>query len=444
MRRGGLNDRTPASLRRGGAASQTAATPSGTALDGFAWRDRLPGLCFSCLVFVAFVAFTPILTGGYDGEGTLDGTGDGLRQAAFILVFMLVVATAMLTQGARSLLAVPGALAVLLLWCWLSVAWAIDPAVSFRRVLLTTIVALSVVYSVNMLSYRQVVSSLAAWFAVIVLLDWAVIPLVTQAVHQASEAEFLLAGNWRGIHTHKNEAGALCAVAALLFTDLAWKGGSFVTAPVLAALSLGFLAMTESKTAGGARAAAALAGLLIDRFYRNPVLRNAVLAVGLCLVVLLVIAYGDRAEELAALFDDPGSLTGRVQIWPVLLRYAGDHLLLGAGYGSFWAIGSASPVYEDGAEWLTTISHAHNGYLDLLVQIGLPGLALAVFALVLRPLHILATRPLPPPRSRWLLASLVTFCLFHDLLETSLLDRSNIVWVVMLTAYALVERRSSA
>lgn len=406
-------------------------------------RDRLPGLCFSCLIFVAFIGFTPIVTGEYSAEGTLNGTGDSVRQAAFVLVFALVVATTLLTKGSQALLDVPIALAVLLLWCWASVTWAIEPAVSFRRVLFTTIVVLSVIYSVNMLSYQQVVSSLAAWFALIVLLDWMVISIVTQAIHQANEAESLLAGNWRGIHTHKNEAGALCAVAALLFGDLALKGSSFITAPILAALSLGFLAMTESKTSGGAVVAAALTGLFIDRGYRNPSLRNVMLAAGLCLSVLLAIGFGDQAADLMAIFDDPGSLTGRVQIWPVLFRYASDHPLLGSGYGSFWAIGSASPVYEDGAEWLTTIAHAHNGYLDLLVQTGLVGLVMAVFALVVRPLYILTTQPLPPPRSRWLLASLMTFCMFHDLLESSLLDRSNIVWIIMLTAYSLTERRSS-
>ncbi len=407
------------------------------------WRDRLPGLCFSCLIFVAFIGFTPIITGEYSAEGALNGTGDSVRQAAFVLVFALVVATTLLMKSSQALLDVPIALAVLLLWCWASVTWAIEPAVSFRRILFTTIVVLSVIYSVNMLSYRQVVSSLAAWFALIVLLDWMVIPIVVQAIHQTNEAEPLLAGNWRGIHTHKNEAGALCAVAALLFGDLAFKGGSFITAPILAALSLGFLAMTESKTSGGAVVTAALTGVLIDRGYRNPSLRNIMLATGLCLSVLLVIGFGDQVADLMAIFDDPGSLTGRVQIWPVLFRYAGDHLLLGSGYGSFWAIGSASPVYEDGAEWLTTIAHAHNGYLDLLVQTGLVGLVMAVFALVVRPLYILTTQPLPPPRSRWLLASLVSFCMFHDLLESSLLDRSNIVWIIMLTAYSLIERRSS-
>lgn len=442
MRIFGLNQRTSAKLARRGPTQRSAVARQTISFPGFSvLRDRLPNLCFSLLIFITFIGISPLTTGDYSGDGALSGTGDSARQATFIMMFVLIVATAVLTKGAQFLLEVPIALAVLLLWCWASVTWAIEPAVSFRRVLFTTIVVLSVVYCVNMLSYQQVMSSLAGWFALIVLLDWLTVQIITNAIHQANEAEPLLAGNWRGIHTHKNEAGALCAIAALLFGDLAFRSRSFITAPALAALSVGFLVMTQSKTSEGAVIVAALVGLFIDRGYRNPVLRNILSIVGLCVLILLAIGFGDQAVELMAFLDDPGSLTGRVQIWPVLFRYAADHLLLGSGYGSFWAIGSASPVYEDGAEWLTTIAHAHNGYIDLLVQIGLVGLVTAVFALVVRPLYILTTQPLPPPQSRWLLASIISFCLFHDLLESSLLDRSNIIWIIMLIAYSLVERR---
>ena len=428
-------------LRRATLRAATSSLPTVLPEVATLW-DCLPVLCFSCFIFIVFIGFSSIIAGDYSAEGTLNGTGDSARQIAFAVIFALTAATVALTQGARALLDVPIALALLLLWCWASITWAIEPGVTLRRVLFTTIVVLNVVYCLNMLSYRQVMSTLCVWFALILLLDWLVMPIFAQAAHQAYEAEPLLAGNWRGIHSHKNEAGAFCAAAALLFGDLVFTGGSFITAPILTALSLGFLVMTESKTSAGAVVAAALLGLLIDRGYRNPSLRNSAFAASLCLLVLLVIGFGDRAVELMAIFDDPGSLTGRVQIWPVLLRYAENHLFLGSGYGSFWAIGSASPIYEDGAEWLTTIAHAHNGYLDLLIQIGLPGLALAVFALVLRPLSNLMSRPLPQPQSRWLLASMISFCLLHDLLESSLLDRSNVIWITMLIAYCLVERRS--
>ena len=53
----------------------------------------------------------------------------------------------------------------------------------------------------------------------------------------------------------------------------------------------------------------------------------------------------------------------------VLIAYARDHLLFGAGYGSFWGIGDASPMLAYGDTWLANVYEAHDGYLDLLVNI---------------------------------------------------------------------------
>lgn len=407
-------------------------------------RAVLPTLCFSLLIFVAFVAFSPVFTGNYGTEEALAGGGDSARQIGFVALFVAVALSTVLTRGAGALLDVPLALAVLLLWCWASIAWAIEPAVSFRRVLFTTIVALSVTYSVRMLPPRAVVTIAFTWFAAILAADWLVMPFVAHAVHQPGELDTALVGNWRGVHPHKNEAGAFCAIAALVFIHTAVKGGSFITAPVAAALALVFLALTASKTSGGLFVVAAVAGVLIEAAYRNPGLRKVAFAVGLCVLLAVLNVSGDIGERLAATFDDPSSLTGRVQIWPVLLRYASDNLLFGSGYGSFWAIGTSSPVAEGGTEWLTLISHAHNGYLDLLVQTGLIGATLAVLGFVVHPARILLTRPLPPGAPRWLLGAVLTFCWLHNVLETSLLDRANIVWVMVLIAYNMLERRPPA
>ena len=401
----------------------------------------LPTVCFSLLIFLVYVGFSPILTGDYKTDPTVASDGDSTRQVCFVLLFGLILSSSVYLRGTRALLEVPLPLVALLVWCWLSVAWAIDPEISLRRVLFTTIVTLSVTYAVSMLDRRAVMSILSVGFALILIADWAVIPLLPQAIHQPLPPEPFLAGDWRGIHLHKNEAGAFCALAALVFSDNI-RRGSFVAAPILTALAVGFLAMTASKTAEGLVAVAWLAGLIIELGYRNPVLRNILLGIALCASCLLLAIYGDHLADAMQIFEDPGSLTGRVQIWPVLLSYAADHLLLGSGYGSFWAIGDASPIFEHGPSWLTQISHAHNGYIDLLIQTGVIGCALAVAGLVLRPMYICVSRPLPAQPSRWLLTSILFFCWLHDLLESSMLDRANIVWVSLLIAYTLLERRS--
>ena len=84
------------------------------------------------------------------------------------------------------------------------------------------------------------------------------------------------------------------------------------------------------------------------------------------------------SDALAVLLSDPGALSGRAQIWPLLISYSQQHPWTGAGFGSFWQIGDNSPIWELTDGWVAEIaSHGHNGYLDLIVTIGYPGMLLA-------------------------------------------------------------------
>jgi O-antigen ligase len=81
-----------------------------------------------------------------------------------------------------------------------------------------------------------------------------------------------------------------------------------------------------------------------------------------------------------------------VQIWPILFDFWKDHPLTGSGYGAFWDIRDPQPIYEYMSgypawqAWIADLTSAHNGYIDLLVQTGLPGLVLGVCATLLAPL----------------------------------------------------------
>jgi len=391
-------------------------------------------LCLSVLVFTVFVS------GDYSSAEFLGGSGDMVRQVSFALVFLLIVSTTVHRHGAASLWNVSLPMLVLLGWCWISTTWAIVPAVAFRRMLFTTMVVLSTTYSVNMLSYRAVLTVFGIAFAAILIADWPAVAAAAQALHQPGELDPALVGNCRGIHSHKNEAGAFCALASIVFLNPSLHGRSYIIGPVLTGAALLFLLMTQSKTSTGFVLVAMFGAGDVLFCFRNPALRLGVIVGELCALLLVLVGCGDQAAELVAMFDAPSPLTGRVQIWPVLLRYAAGHPLLGSGYGSFWAIGESSPIYDFDAGWLTTITHAHNGYIDMLVQIGAIGTGVAVASMVIWPLHLLLVRPLPRGWSRWLLAAILLFCWLHNLLETSLLDRANVVWVMLVVAYTLLQR----
>lgn len=116
------------------------------------------------------------------------------------------------------------------------------------------------------------------------------------------------------------------------------------------------------------------------------------------------------------LISHPESLAWfRLKIWAAVITFLSTHPLFGSGSGPLSSVmGSFRiPHPTEPGTWGHVIGGAENSILGLAARIGLPGLLLAGFALVL---WLLKLRPL----SRWKLAFLAcigVFILFHDMLE---------------------------
>jgi O-antigen ligase len=124
-------------------------------------------------------------------------------------------------------------------------------------------------------------------------------------------------------------------------------------------------------------------GLLWLRKLRLRVPQPALLA-----LVIFLIGFGVSAPFLGgsnlslfnSTFGRDETLTGRTQVWQALVPMAMGQPVLGYGFGSFWTI-ARQELYE--------INFAHNGYLDILLTLGIVGLAFYTFWLLscVRKLH---------------------------------------------------------
>jgi O-antigen ligase len=370
--------------------------------------------------------------------------GDSTKQALFVAAFCAAAIFLVRQSGVRSLFWVPAFFLPALAWFWLSVLWAIDPMSAVRRIAFTTIVILTVSYALRDIPFERAIGILASACAVAVLADWVAVAVFPRAIHMANEIDMSIVGTWRGVHQDKNEAGGFLAMTFLVLLRQAIRHRSWLTGGVLLVLTVGFLWMSQSKTALALLAVAILLGLVIQLCYEKRGVRRAALlmiagvAVPVCLISWNLIVRS--AEDVLAA---PDSFTGRVQIWLVLIDYAAKNPLLGSGYGSFWGTGDRSPVLDYTAGWLTNVFQGHNGYLDILAQTGAVGLALVVVGLIIRPLYDLLYAPLEAGASRWLLASMLIFGWLRDLMETSFMDRATSIWPLMIVAYCLTSQKAS-
>jgi O-antigen ligase len=107
--------------------------------------------------------------------------------------------------------------------------------------------------------------------------------------------------------------------------------------------------------------------------------RGMLLMVAGCWSVMF--AYGSIIGfgEILARFDDLDiAASGRSMIWGTALQIIKDHLWTGTGLGSF---GELFRVYQTFLDDTAATDYAHNDYLQLMVELGVP-VAVSLFVLV--------------------------------------------------------------
>lgn len=273
-------------------------------------------------------------------------------------------------------------LPVLPMLCWIcsSVIWSHYPDLTIRRSLralveITTIVLLAVSFS----DPRELLRTLFKGFFIINLVD-----LASLAVPALSFTEI----GFAGVHLHKNTAGLFFFLALPVFAcgmidrNISRLRSAAVFALVTAG---GMLILTLSKTAIGVIIISiVLAGLGRIIAKRNPFSRVVLPAIcTLCVssAVALVLEYG-VSDTFRFVFGD-ATLTGRVPMWHYAIYMFDRDPVQGVGYGALWQVGSDVQEMLKYASVTWVANEAHNGYLDLLAQLGIVGLGLLIAFLVL-------------------------------------------------------------
>jgi exopolysaccharide production protein ExoQ len=364
------------------------------------------------------------------------GEGNTFRESVYFASLLLIFFGVRPIHHPRRLLAVPLPIIAALAWCWLSITWAIDPGIAFRRLILTTLVIWTVFVGVRQLGYERTLLMVRIALVLILLANFfASIELPDVGIHQARDSlDPGLIGDWRGFMMQKNFAGLACAITVIVFLFDAKRIPVSLRIAVLAATFF-FVLKSESRTSWGACAVGLAIGFMFARYHARY--RAVLLPISLAILVAAaaaLTAYDPVSDRLVT----NQALTGRPEIWDMLFRYSGDHTTLGSGFGSFWGIGDYSPVYHYGTGWITALGSGHSGFLDLLVSIGLPGAILVAVAAFLWPIwRLLVNTNASGPRGALIMA-LIVFFLAYNVTETAVFDRDSIGQVFLMIAMGLL------
>ncbi|GAA1240220.1 O-antigen ligase [Microbacterium phyllosphaerae] len=300
----------------------------------------------------------------------------------------------------------------------ISIAWSQWPGATIVTWVLLATVTVNALFIVHVLTWHEIVRALASAFKWILGLSLAMelwVALVVQTpilpnffVRPEGEANahwywvrgnLLDGGRIQGIVGNSNLLAIICLFAIITFGVLfaarvRWR----TTLALWTLLAAYFLLRAGSATAYACAAAAAvvLVVALLMRRAKTPGGRTRLYVVFIGGAVVVSALVWLLREPLFALLGRSADLTGRSdKIWDKVLERASQHPIFGNGFSSPWV--PFDPAFDG---WITdhgiTVFHAHNMWLDVLLQLGVVGviiMALAYLSLLWRSWFFAIDRP---------------------------------------------------
>jgi O-antigen ligase len=225
-----------------------------------------------------------------------------------------------------------------------------------------------------------------------------------------------------GFSKSKNIMGAILAVL-IVFSHMIFVSNDKLKENKKIILILGlFLVFTVSKTSI----------LLVALYFLLTQLPSIVnrafsflsLSLVMCLfIVVPYISYLANDFWNISLLVDSSFMTGRGAIWENIYHdlYYFDKINLGYGYGSYFGTPITPYFFDDEYSFMQYINSAHNGYIELLSQVGIFSFFIIIF-------YFLIFHQKTPN----VCLSALSFPIFYNISEPAFFRDQHIVWILCL------------
>jgi exopolysaccharide production protein ExoQ len=303
-----------------------------------------------------------------------------------------------------------------------SVLWSGAPSISFRRAVALLGSAIFGLYLATRFPRLELLRVLLAVSVVATVLSLlTVVALPAYAIDGA--------GAWQGVFSQKNQFGRFMALSAILWLLYAASVRRHRFLACFASLSVVLVLLSRSATS------VALLFLLVAVFVFARLVRShsglmlPILAVALAGVGYLAMIVARNPGQAAGLLGRDAGLTGRTQLWSLVWQAIQTHFWFGHGYGGFWLgfEGPSAPIWY-AVGW--NPPSAHDGFLDLMLDLGLAGMLIFVPTILVAIRYAFAMARRGRTFDTAFPLIFLAFYLLSDITESFLVAYNTISWVL--------------
>lgn len=313
-----------------------------------------------------------------------------------------------------------------------SAAWSSDPLVVVKRAGSFTVTTAFAIYVYHRYDTKRLIGLLTRVHFLLALMNLAVIAIAPGlALSPHGET-----GSFRGVETGKNELGEVAGLG-IITAAYAFPAGTNIRLLPVAVLIGDFALLYLSRSVSALFALTIAVALMTLGWLmqtRNTVLNLIGAAATLTGGMLAAVVYAHKADLLAAV-NKRADLTGRTELWDAVIAAIKKHPLLGYGFGNFWQAGNQAAVEI----WALLPWHppnAHNGWLEVALQLGYVGVAVVALVFVVATWRFLRLILSGNGAGVVYFGAVVATALVRSGAESALLRQDHFPWAMLVFAYA--------
>jgi exopolysaccharide production protein ExoQ len=377
------------------------------------------------------------------GDAYLEGNAIDRNLLASLVILGLIVLFSR-RQRIAGLLRANWPILLYFFYCGVSILWSAYPYVGFKRWIRAVGDIVMVLVVLTDRNWLAALKRLFAWTSLLLL----PLSILFIRYYPALGRGFDRDGtpHWNGVTTSKNSLGMICLVLGLatlwrLLLLYRRREGRhnmrrLVAHGALLAMVVWLLSKVHSATSF---ACFFMAGGVMLLTSRRAFARRRVFVHAIALATLSLSFYAlflDDGGGLVGALGRNSTLTGRTDVWNLVLSLKGSPLF-GTGFESFW-LGERLATMRS---LDTGLNQAHNGYLEIFLNLGWVGLTLLAIVMATGYRNIIGALPRDPEVGSLRLAFLIIGAVYN--FTEAAFKMMSPIWIVFLLAIVSVPRRES-
>jgi O-antigen ligase len=243
-------------------------------------------------------------------------------------------------------------------------------------------------------------------------------------------------GEWMGVFSYKNAMGTVMGLSLLVEWQLT---AASLLSKVLKSLAMFLYAVLLLNSDSVSPLVALMGTVILLNIYKFGALRLRIPLYALSLITVVLASLGfslgaANGDSVMGALGRSSNLTGRTEIWSLVLSFIPQKPILGYGYSGFW-LGASPESYVINQIMRGPIQYSHNGYLEMLLTLGVIGLLLSLVLIgagMKRAFYF--SKQCQSGTELWPLAFLLYFIL-HNLSECTILTQ-DIEWAMCVSCIA--------